>query len=423
MTSRLLGAFLFAVMLSAPLLAQDEPTPFWISDVPKPKKEAPKKEPPQKEPAKKAAVKKEPAKREPPPQRERPQPPPGESAPKPKKKARRPAAEEAEDAPAAPPKEHAAKKPPLEKPARRAAPKKSRAAEEDEESVAPAPSRYQTLPPIPRVEPPAPAPAPQAYPAQSYPAPSYPPQSYPAPSYPAPSYPAPSYPPQQAPAYPAPQYPPAQAPAQYPAAPAPAYPAPYPPPAPYSPPGVVPLDEQRAGRPGVAAPAAESEAGARRRWVSLELVGGLWGKAVSDGQGHAWQAAYGVDIGISPWRYLELEVRGLRSTGSDGNAYASATTSHWLADGRALAQIPFGKVSLLAGAGGGAVLEQTALFLQDVDAEPATLSSNGIEAIGELVLGARAQPWKGLTLRLELDGLLRQGNFEPLFLLGVGWSF
>jgi hypothetical protein len=77
----------------------------------------------------------------------------------------------------------------------------------------------------------------------------------------------------------------------------------------------------------------------------------------------------------------------------------------------------------LAARVGGLVLEKTQLFLQDVGSAPTTLSSSGLEGIAEVVIGGRWRPWKGLTMRLEVDVLLRQGALEPVFLLGAGWVF
>ena len=66
MSWRLLCVLLFVLAVSAPLRAQDDPTPFWISDVPK-KKAPEKKAPEKKAPAKKKA---------PPPEDEEPAPRP-----------------------------------------------------------------------------------------------------------------------------------------------------------------------------------------------------------------------------------------------------------------------------------------------------------------------------------------------------------
>jgi hypothetical protein len=239
------------------------------------------------------------------------------------------------------------------------------------------------------------------------------------PSYSSPSGPAnpsnqPTYQPHQ-PAYPSNQ----------PVQPAPLRPSPFGAPAPAGPagrgqPALLPVDEQRGtgdetDESGIAAP--------RLRRFSLELIGGVWGKAVSDGQSTSWHIAYGADFGIALWRWLQIDVRALRAGGQDGNAYVNATASHLLFDARLFAVLGLGPAALFAGGGGGAAFEQTQLFLQDVGGTPTTLSSSGLEALATFAAGARLRPWRGLTLRLEVDGVIREGNLEPVFLLGAGWAF
>ena len=191
---------------------------------------------------------------------------------------------------------------------------------------------------------------------------------------------------------------------------------------PHGPFQVPPLRPDQRSQAPIEEPVDES-APPRLRRVSLEALGGVWSKATSDAQSRDLQIAYGLDLGVALTRWLAIDVRAVRSSGTDGNANVNATTSHLLFDARLTGVINFGKLAVFAGAGGGFVLEQTQLFLQDVNADPTTLSSSGLEGIGEAVVGGRWRPWKGLTVRLEVDGLIRQGAFEPIFLLGAGWAF
>jgi hypothetical protein len=386
--------------------AQGEPTPFWIGDPPASETPAPPKK------------KSKPA---------RPTPPAkhksssafqddDEAAPLPKHKA----------APA--PKPSKAIRP---KPAPPASVKKRKAAPvEEEEEPLPAPkkkSRYDALPPLPHLEP-----APENYPPPTQPAP------YQQPYRP----PAPQPLPRGSPA-PAPRTPRATAP--------PPYQPPYSPPSPQ--PFVVPIDERGTAtdpssekykqahpaptqsyqprqyqplRPEVSAPqepVEEEPATPRLRRFSLEALGGVWSKATSDAKTRDWELAYGLDLGVGFTRWLALDVRAVRSAGTDGNANVNTTTSHLLFDGRLTGAVNLGKFAVFGGAGGGLVLEKTQLFLQDVGSAPTTLSSSGLEGIAEVVIGGRWRPWKGLTMRLEVDVLLRQGALEPVFLLGAGWVF
>ncbi len=159
-----------------------------------------------------------------------------------------------------------------------------------------------------------------------------------------------------------------------------------------------------------------------RRFTLLGL-GGAWAKMPSDGQSREWQATYGLSFSVAIVRWLQLDVRGLRSSGSSGNAYASASASHLLFDARLFGVLPLGPVSLFAGGGGGLVIEQTQLVLQDVNAAASSLSSSGTQPVADFGGGLLVQPWRGLTFRLEVDGLIRQGNLELVAVGGIGWAF
>jgi hypothetical protein len=409
------AALLFVFMLAlAPRTAhaQGEPTPFWIGDPPASDAPAP------------AKKKSKPA---------RPAPPAkhkstsafqddDEAAPKPKHKA--------VPAPKPPKATRSNPAPPASVKKKKAAP-----VEEDAEPL-PAPkkkSRYEPLPPLPHLEP-----APQGYPPATQPAPYQPPYRPPAPTTPPPlprGSPAPTQRGPRAtapPPYQPPYSPPPQQPLVVPidergTATDPssekykqAHPAPPPQAQPYQPRQYQPL---RPDVPAPQEPIEEESATPRLRRYSLEALGGVWSKATSDAKTRDWELAYGLDFGVGFTRWLALDVRAVRSAGTDGNANVNTTTSHLLFDGRLTGAVNLGKFAVFGGAGGGLVLEKTQLFLQDVGSAPTTLSSSGLEGIAEVVIGGRWRPWKGLTMRLEVDVLLRQGALEPVFLLGAGWAF
>ena len=412
------GALLFAFVLAfAPCAAhaQGEPTPFWIGDPPASETPAP------------AKKKSKPA---------TPAPP-----------AKHKSSSAFQDDDEAPPPKHKAAPAPKPPPATRPKPappasvktKKAAPVEEEDEPL-PAPkkkSRYEPLPPLPHLEP---TPAPQNHPPPTQPAPYYP-QPY-RPSAPATPQPPPRGPPASAPQPPprATAPPPYQPPYSTPPQPSgvvpidergtatdpssekykQAHPAPPPPTQPYQPRQYQPLRPDVPAPPG---PIEEETATPRLRRYSLEALGGVWSKATSDAKTRDWQIAYGLDFGVAFARWLALDVRAVRSAGTDGNANVNTTTSHLLFDGRLTGVVNLGKFAVFGGAGGGLVLEKTQLFLQDVGNAPTTLSSSGLEGIAEVIIGGRWRPWKGFAVRLEVDGLLRQGALEPVFLLGAGWAF
>ena len=396
----LAGALLAALLAAPRLLGQDEPTPFWMPDAPS-KSDAPDAH----DRAERTAKKR---KKAPPREDESGEPAPAQRA---KKRTTR----------------HRENSAPVEAPPREPDNESPGDAADRPAEPAEAPDkrttrhRYAPLPPLPHLEPEA-VPPPQrapAAPARVYPPAAQPdreaieppddmlvPRSQPEPAAPA-------------------SAPPVYGPRQPQARPVPVQSAPYLPPAAAPGPGpsrVLSIDEEQRGASATAASDESGERPAFRRFT-LELLGGVWARSASDGQSRDWQLAYGLDFGVGLFRWLQLDVRGMRSSGTDGNAYASATTSHLMFDARLFGVVDFGPVALFAGGGGGLALEQTQLFLQDINSDPSQLSSSGLEPLGEFGGGVWLRPWAGLTFKLEADGLLRQGNLEPLFLFGIGWAF
>lgn len=328
---------LSAALWAGPLLAQEEPTPFWLpppASAPAKKKPAP----PARKPAREKSV---------------------EEAPPPARKRREPAP---------PP----AKKQRVEEEAPPRVPKRRRVDVEPQRKRAPL------------------EPAPRELPAESEDTPRRPVT----PVAPEPGQPRP--------------------------APAPPRPAPAPPkPAPADAPAAV-VAELPAAEP----PAPEEPRGPNPRFsAGLDL--GAWGKPAIDGTGRHYDFAYGVRFGyeLLPER-LELELQALRAGRTAGSAFANASTTHDLFALRALYLLPLGwSVTALAGGGAGVSLAQAHYAVQDVGATPQTLDSTSARLVLQVTAGVRARVYRGLELRGEVSGLLRDGRLDLLPLAAASWGF
>jgi hypothetical protein len=352
-----------ALCLCAPaLLAQQEPTPFWMPPPP-PQKTAPAKQKPAL-PAKKrpapgseaapASAKKK--KREPVQKRVDVEPQ-EEPAPPPVKKRRR-------EGPAV--REPAAQAPALREPAVRApvAPREPRPGEELRPE--PEPKASRTRRPVTPV-----APTPSEEPAASEPPPARP-------SQPVPEGSAPMV---------------GETPGALVAETPPVEPVP---------------DEPRGPSP--------------RFSVGLEL--GLWGSPAADSSSRLYDAAYGLRVGFEllPER-LELELLALRASRTAGSGFANASTAHDLLAARAFYLLGSGRFAALLGGGAGVVLAQTHYSVQDVGGTPVGLDATSGKLVLQLTAGGRARVYRGLDVRAEVSALVRDGQLNLLPLLSAGWAF
>jgi hypothetical protein len=170
-------------------------------------------------------------------------------------------------------------------------------------------------------------------------------------------------------------------------------------------------------------PDARASAPPEARRFSLSASVGSWAIARADGSGRAFNLAYGAQLGFAPAEFFELALEVVRTSGSAGNGFASATDAHTLFAARALYALSLGPLALLAGAEAGAVLGQSRYLLQDVGAKALALDSSGLKPVAAPVLGLRLRPFRGLEARAEVVALLRGGRLEPLPLAGLGWAF
>ena len=81
------------------------------------------------------------------------------------------------------------------------------------------------------------------------------------------------------------------------------------------------------------------------------------------------------------------------------------------------------QLALLLGGGGGVAFAQTHYTLVDV----ASGSTSGLDAVAlKPVIGitaaGRMRIFRGLQVRVEVSGLVRDGRVELLPLFGLGWS-
>ena len=351
-----------ALCLCAPaLLAQQEPTPFWMPPPP-PKKTAPEKQKPA-----------PPAKKKPPPESEAA---PARRAPPAKKRVE----DEPREEPAPPP----AKRRVQEEPA--PSPVKKRKREEPvvrepavREPAAPRePAQREILQPEPEPEQPASRTRRPVAPAAPAPAPS---------EDPAAPLPAPARPPPEAPAAVVGETPGALVAEAPPAEPVP--------------------DEPRGPAP--------------RFSVGLEI--GLWGSPTADG-GRLYDVAYGLRLGFEllPER-LELQLLALRASRTAGSGFANASTAHDLFTLRAFYLLGTDRFTALLGGGAGVALAQTHYSVQDVGGTPVGLDATSGKLVLQVTAGGRARVYRGLDIRAEVSALVRDGQVNLLPLVSAGWAF
>jgi hypothetical protein len=171
-------------------------------------------------------------------------------------------------------------------------------------------------------------------------------------------------------------------------------------------------------------PEAKAHADGARRW-SVDAAFGVWGKPRSDGSGRDWQLAYGLRFGRALLPSLELEIELLRSGGSAGNPFVSASSTHNLAALRAF-WVLGSEYALLLGGGGGVAVSQTHYLLQpttDPGAVSTGLDANAWKAVIQITAAGRARIFRGLEARAEVSALARDGRLELVPLLGAGAAF
>jgi hypothetical protein len=212
-------------------------------------------------------------------------------------------------------------------------------------------------------------------------------------------------------------------PAPAPEPPATPAPAPEPPatPAPATPP---PSSSEAPAAVILVEPEARAHADRARRW-SVDAAFGVWGKPRSDGSGRDWQLAYGLRFGRALLPSLELEIELLRSGGSAGNPFVSASSTHNLAALRAF-WVLGSDYALLLGGGGGVAVSQTHYLLQpttDPRAVSTGLDANAWKAVIQITAAGRARIFRGLEARAEVSALARDGRLELVPLLGAGAAF
>lgn len=369
-------ALLLALLLTSPVLAQEEPTPFWMAPPPP----SAKKKPPAKAEKKKKAEKKQKA---PPPARV-------EKKPRPSRKAA-PEPTWIEPTPSRAAEKRAPPPAPVERPKHEAI---------DVEPSAPAASTRRPVAPLA----PAPEPSSRGPAAPLAPAPEPSARRPVAPIEPAPAQrlhepSAPSVPAAHEPSAPSAHEPSApQAERVQPAVLAPERLAPEPPRAP----GQFPT-------------------------LTAGAVAGLWGKTRSDGTGRDYQFAWGVRFGLAAWfmeeRRLVAEIFLARAGTTDGSPFVNASATHNLALLRAFWTLGPPDYSLLLGGGAGLVLAQTHYTLLDVGGSPVGLDATSGKTVMEITAVGRARIFRGLEVRAEVSAVLRDGQVEYLPLLGLGVAY
>ena len=418
----LLALLLFGSTFPSPAGAQDEPTPFWMptetAPAPKKKKEKPKRAPP--EPEGGSSVYVAPSPDDAPPARRK-----GQKPPKPPKPGPKPRKTEAP--------------PPLQK-----------------DEPAPRPRKHEPLPAFPHLDPDEPKkpvaeptlsrPAGDAEPARPLPAPESAPEPPARPpalrpkkevfdpddqtvrSAPKPTDKAPPPAPLPRAREPAPE--PARG-RTLPSLPAvePERPiaAPLVPESPRPPPSSIHLQHERApeAREASEAPASPDEyVPVPLRWrrsLTLLALGGAWQKP--QGTGRSFEPGYGLQVAwaFGPW--LQIDLTALRAGSTKGSGFASTSLTHNLLAARLWATWNLGAFSVMGGAGFGGVLSQTLYSLQDVGQPESTLPATALKMVVTSGVGARARPWRGLEVRLEVNTLLRDGRIEPVLIAGLGWAF
>jgi hypothetical protein len=384
LTSGVWGAAAVIALCCAParVSAQEEPTPFWLPSTP--------------DSGKKAADKKKPAKPSSAPKK------PSRDAGKASKPASNPSSR-----PAAKPAEPAeepgyqvldAPEPPARKPSGTTTTTRKR----------------EPLPPIPRLEPEMPATPP---PSRSTTTTAQPPAD-PPPLLPAPLRPG-EHPAQRAPIVDVPPPQAASAPKPPPTEPARTVTA-----TPSDPAAnaslVTPIREAPASPPRTTRTPVSVEQ--RRRW-SVLAFGGMWGKGGADAT-RAWQLAYGLTAGYEILKgALQLDLLAARAGGSAGNLVTSVTTAHNLVALRAFGVLGSARYAALIGGGAGVALAQTSYSLQELGGTARSLSATSGKLAWQVAAGARARPWRGLELRAEVSGMLRDGKIDFLPIFGAGLAF
>lgn len=157
---------------------------------------------------------------------------------------------------------------------------------------------------------------------------------------------------------------------------------------------------------------------------SAAAVFGLWGKSSSTGAANAYDVAYGQRIGFDVLRdLLEVEFEAVRAGATRGNPFASASATHTLLALRAFYLLGAGRLTLLAGGGAGVVVAQTHYSLRDVGTPASSLDATSARLVLQVTAAGRARIYRGLEVRAEVSGLLRDGKLELLPLLGLGAAF
>ncbi|MBS2021172.1 MAG: hypothetical protein JST92_02095, partial [Deltaproteobacteria bacterium] len=181
---------------------------------------------------------------------------------------------------------------------------------------------------------------------------------------------------------------------------------------------LTPIDE----RP-VAGSEPESESPDKLRRLSVALLGGVWGVGVADGTGRTWEFAKGGRAGYQLFRPLLVDLTVLHASATSGNAFANASDGHLEVLLRAHYLYTRSIVTLGAGLGAGGSFAMTTYLLTPPGANPSTLSANALKLVAEGGVLMWVRPWRGLTVELEVNELLRDGRLEPLLTLGLGWAF